>query len=147
MLEFIYSSAGSGLSFQANMQIRKTLMSGRGTGAVREEAGIWEIGLLAVTGLVDFLCGPTTKNSGILWLCRVGSCFRLLNIEWMWMERGGFGTLRCDSFGHDEGWFLGMEDFSDFSKKFVKIQRMKFYVLRLPNEVRSERDRQIFLLI
>jgi hypothetical protein len=43
--------------------------------------------------------------------------------------------------------FFGMEDFSDFSKKFVKIQRMKFYVLRLPNEVRSERDRQIFLPI
>jgi hypothetical protein len=40
--------------------------------------------------------------------------------------------------------FFAMEDFSDFSKKFVKIQRMKFYVLRLPNEVRSERDRQIF---
>jgi hypothetical protein len=102
MLEFIYSSAGSGLSFQANMQIRKTLMSGRGTGAVREEAGIWEIGLLAVTGLVDFLCGLTTKNSGILWLCRVGSCFRLLNTEWMWKEGGVFGTLRCDSFGVKE---------------------------------------------
>jgi hypothetical protein len=46
MLEFIYSSAGSGLSFQANMQIRKTLMSGRGTGAVREEAedlGDWVV--------------------------------------------------------------------------------------------------------
>jgi hypothetical protein len=120
MLEFIYSSAGSGLSFQANMQIRKTLMSGRGTGAVREEAGIWEIGLLAVTGLVDFLCGPTTKNSGILWLCRVGSCFRLLNTEWMWKEGGVFGTLRCYSFGHDEGWFFCHGRFFRFFKKFCK---------------------------